>query len=176
MENFINAYKQVRRVIYIVAAVFIFLFFLMTLTNVIFRYAFNAPILVGDEIAFYLFAYFAILGVYYAFGVKTHVSVDLFSSQFSERTQAWLKMVTAIFEQIVWLVILWQGSFVSYDLVTRTHVLHAYNLPTPVIVTFIVVPITAFFILIENTLFDVIPSIQWLRRKCKQQSKTIAPF
>lgn len=165
MADFINTYKQVKRVIYIVAAVLTFLFFLMTLTNVIARYAFNAPILVGDEIAFYLFAYFALLGVYYAYGVKTHISVDLVSSQFSERTQAWLKVVTAIFEQVVWVVILWQGSFVAYDLITRTRISHAYTLQIPVVVTFIVVPLTAFFILIENTLSDVIPSIEGLRRK-----------
>lgn len=165
MAGFIDIYKRVSRVIYIVAAVLAFLFFLMTATNVVARYAFNAPILVGDEIAFYLFAYFAILGVYYGYGAKAHISVDLVTSRFSERTQAWLRLVTAIFEQVVWVVILWQGSFVTFDLVTRTHILHAYTLQIPVVVTFVVVPITAILILIENTLSGIIPCIERLRRK-----------
>jgi TRAP-type C4-dicarboxylate transport system permease small subunit len=165
MEGFIHTYKRVRQVIYIVAAVLTFLFFLMTLTNVIARYAFNAPILVGDEIAFYLFAYFAILGVYYGYGAKAHISVDLVTSKFSERTRAWLGVITAIFEQVVWLLILWQGSFVAFDLVTRTHILHAYTLAIPVVITFVVVPITAIIILIENTLSGIIPTVEQLRRK-----------
>lgn len=165
MSGFMHIYKRISRVIYIMAAVLLFLFFLMTVTNVTARYAFNAPIVVGDEIAFYLFAYFAILGVYYAYGAKTHISVDLVTSRLSERIQAWLRVVTAIFEQAVWVVILWQGSFVTFDLITRTHILHAYTLPLPVVVTFVVVPITAFFILIENILSSVISSIKQLRRE-----------
>jgi len=165
MGGFVHTYKRVRRVIHIVAAVLTFLFFLMTLTNVVARYAFNAPILVGDEIAFYLFVYAAILGVYYGYGAKAHISVDLITSRFSERTQAWLGAVTAIFEQVVWVLILWQGSFVTFDLVTRTHILHAYTLPMPVVITFVVVPITAMIILMENTLSGIIPSIERLRRK-----------
>lgn len=165
MAGFTDSYKRVSRVIYIVAAILVFLFFLMTITNVVARYVFNAPILVGDEIAFYLFVYFAILGVYYAYGVKTHISVDLVTSRFSERTRAWLRVITAIFEQVVWGVILWQGSFVTFDLITRTHILHAYTLQIPIAVTFVVVPITAILILIENILSGIIPSIKELGRK-----------
>ena len=165
MPCFIDTYRRVRQVIYIVAAVLTFLFFLMTLTNVVARYVFNAPILVGDEIAFYLFAYFAVLGVYYGYGAKTHISVDLVTSKFSERTRAWLEAVTAIFEQVVWVLILWQGSFVTFDLLTRTHILHAYTLAIPVVITFVVVPITAIIILIENTLSGIIPTIERLRKK-----------
>lgn len=165
MAGFVRTYERVSRVIYIVAAVLLFLFFLMTVTNVVARYAFNAPILVGDEIAFYLLVYFAILGIYYAYGTKAHISVDLVTSRFSERIQAWLRVVTVIFEQVVWMVILWQSVFVTFDLITRTHRLHAYTLKIPVVVTFIVVPITAFFILIGNTLYGVIPRIEQLRKK-----------
>jgi TRAP-type transport system small permease protein len=162
MTGFVRTYKRVSQCIYVVAAVLLSLFFLMTVTNVVARYVFNAPILVGDEIAFYLFAYFAILGVYYAYGAKTHISVDLITSKLSERLQARLRVATAIFEQIVWVIILWQGSFVTYDLITRTHILHPYTLAIPVVATFIVVPITAFLVLIENTLSDVIPAIKEL--------------
>jgi len=164
MAWFLHTYERVRRIIYIVAAVLLLLFFLLTTTNVVARYVFNAPILVADELAFYLFAYFAILGIYYGYGAKAHVRVDLATSRFPDRIQARLKVLTAIFEQVVWVVILWQSSSVTFDLVTRTHILHAYTLQMPVVVTFVVVPITAFFILIENTLSVVIPRIEYLRK------------
>jgi TRAP-type C4-dicarboxylate transport system permease small subunit len=165
MAGFLTTYQRVSRVIYIVAAVLLFLFFLMTAANVVARYLFNAPILVGDEVAFYLFVYFAILGIYYAYGTKAHISVDLVTSQFSERIQTWLRVVTVIFEQVIWVVILWQSVFFTFDLITRTHRLHAYTLKIPVVVTFVVVPVTAFFILLENTLSGVIPRIEQLRKK-----------
>lgn len=165
MSSLVRFYTLVRRFIYAVAAALFFIFFLWTFGCVVARYVFNSPILVGDEIKFYLFCYLAILAVYYAYGARSHISVDLITSLFPQRMQAWLRVLTAIFEQIVWAIILWQGISGTYILITRTHILEPYTMRMPVAVTFVVVPITSFFVLIDNTLSSVIPEIKALRRK-----------
>jgi TRAP-type C4-dicarboxylate transport system permease small subunit len=164
MASFADTFRRLSQIVYVVAAVLTFLFFLMVLANVVARYVFNAPILIGDEMAFYLFVYFAILGVYYAYITRAHIRVDLVTSHLSERTKEWLGLVTTLFELAIWVVILWQGSFVTYDLVTRTHILHAYTLEVPVVVTFIVVPITALLILVHTILMTLIPRIEQLKQ------------
>jgi TRAP-type C4-dicarboxylate transport system permease small subunit len=165
MTFYVMIFRRLRQIVHTLAAVLIFLFFLMTLANVVARYVFSAPILVGDEMTFYLFVYFAILSIYYAYDTRAHIRVDLVTLHLPQRLQEWLGLSTTFFELAVWGVILWQGSFVTYDLITRTHILHAYTLEVPVAVTFIVVPITAALILIDNILIDLIPRIVHLRRK-----------
>jgi len=164
MQSLTDTYRRLGQIVYIMAAVLTFLFFLMVLANVISRYVFSAPILVGDEMAFYLFVYLAILGVYYAYITRAHIRVDLVTSHLSERTQEWLGLATTLFELAIWVVILWQGAFVTYDLVTRTHILHAYTLKVPVVITFILVPITALLILVHIILMNLIPRIEQLKQ------------
>jgi len=158
-------YKWASRIVYGAAAVLLVAFFLQTLSNVIARYVFNAPIIIGDELAFYLFVYTAVLGIYYAYSRKAHIRVDLLTSRLPERTQAWLRVVTNILEQVIWGVILWRGTLLVFDLITRTHTIHTYTLPVPIAATLIGVPIAALFIFMENVRSAVIPSIEELRRR-----------
>ena len=158
-------YKWISWVVYGAAAVLLLSFFLLTLTNVIARYVFDAPIIIGDELGFYLFVYTAVLGIYYAYSRKAHIRVDLLTSRLAERTQMRLRVATNILEQVIWAIVLWQGTALTFDLITRTHKLHTYTLAMPVAATLIVVPIAALFIFMENVRSAVIPSIEELRRK-----------
>jgi len=161
----INTYKRVGRIVHTIGGIFIFLFFLVTLINVLSRYVFNAPIAIGDEIAFYIFFYSGMIGIYYGYSLKVHVNVDLIKSKLPKQTHGWLELFTSIITEIIWTVVLWQGMLEVVDLITRTHTIHQYILPVPLWCTLIGVPLIALLIIIENLLSFVIPSIYFLKRK-----------
>ncbi len=81
---------------------------LVSAGNAIFRYAFGLGSNAWLELQWYLFAAIFLLGAGYTLRHNGHVRVDVFYSQFSPRTQAWVDLLgAALFLLPVMLLILW---------------------------------------------------------------------
>lgn len=165
MSKLVLIYKNLRSVIFILAAFILALFFLITLTSVISRYAFDAPIVIADELIFYSFCYVALLAIYYAHHQNGHIRVDILISRCGERTRTITYLITDLIEEAIWLIFLWQGILYMIKLVSVTHQFHAFMLQVPVAVTVVLVPIVAFLIFIEILLSNVIPRTRALTGK-----------
>lgn len=66
---------------------------LVTFTNVVLRYGFNASIIWGLELTLILFAWLVLFGISHGFKIKMHLGVDVLINVFSDKN----KRITALF-------------------------------------------------------------------------------
>ena len=82
---------------------------LMT-AEVLFRYAFNKPILGTVEISCYLLVIFGFTGMPYTQSQKAHIAIDLITLQLSPRTNHVLAIITLLLSLATFAVITWQTA------------------------------------------------------------------
>jgi TRAP-type transport system small permease protein len=78
--------------------------------EVVFRYAFNKPILGTVEISSYLLVIFCFTGMAFTQSQKGHISLELVTQRLSPGTNRVLRVVTLLLSLAVFAVITWQTS------------------------------------------------------------------
>ena len=82
---------------------------LMT-AEVVFRYAFNMPILGTVEISSYLLVIFGFTGMAYTQSQKGHIEIDLITQQLSSRANHVLRLVSLFLSLAAFAAITWQTA------------------------------------------------------------------
>lgn len=88
---------------------------LVTLYDVIMRYAFNRPTKWAFTICVALMSLMVILGAGYVFLHKGHVAVDVIYRNFSPRVKAIMNLVTFTFIFIFCFIVIWKGGDLAFD-------------------------------------------------------------
>lgn len=81
-----------------------------TFYEVIVRYFFNSPTSWSNELCSIIFGIYIMLGGCYVHLKKAHVTMDIFSSKFSLRTQALVNIITFVFTFTFLFVMIWKGG------------------------------------------------------------------
>lgn len=83
---------------------------LLTFTNVIMRYAFNASIIWSLEVVLVMFSWMVLFGLSYGFKVTAHLGVDALTALFSPRVQKILALIAGAF-CVLYGVLIMKGSW-----------------------------------------------------------------
>jgi TRAP-type transport system small permease protein len=78
--------------------------------EVIFRYAFNLPILGTVEISSYLLVIFAFTGIAFTQSQRGHINIEIVTQYLPRRVSYVLRIVTLILSLAVFVVITWQTA------------------------------------------------------------------
>lgn len=115
-----SAIESLSRVVNAIGTGVLVVMMLLTVADVILRYAFSRPIRGSLELT----EYFMVIVVYLAVGwcatKKGHVKVDLLVSRFSPRTQAIFDSATCLLSLMICSLICWRG-FVEFKAVWLVH-------------------------------------------------------
>ena len=125
MESIVNAFA-------LVGTISVVGMFFLILGDVLGRASFNAPITGTMEISEYLVVVAAFSALGYAQLKGRHVSMELLTSRFSPRLQAWLRVFTLLIAVIVFTVMSWKLTEATYQ-AWRDNVTHwgtDFSLPT----------------------------------------------
>ena len=129
MSRFINS----------IAAGILAVMMFLTATDVLLRYFLNRPITGSLEMTEYLMVILVSFGLGYCTLLKGHVTVNLFVSRLSPRTQAIINSITYLFSFGLIALITWQSilyiSFVRHPKITSS-VLHIPTFPFVTILAF----------------------------------------
>lgn len=83
--------------------------------EVIMRYLFNRPLQWVIELTEYALLYITFLGTAWLLRSEGHISVDVFTALFSERTQSGLRIFSSLIGIIVSFALVWYGVVVFWD-------------------------------------------------------------
>ena len=119
-----------------------------TCIDVILRYCFNRPIHWMLEITEYIMLYIPFLGAALVLKEDGHIRVDILINHFSERSRAWLDVITAFVGGMVMLTYTWFGGQVTWDHFKRG-VPALESLRTPMFLILMIIPIGGFFFAIQ---------------------------
>lgn len=133
----------------------------LTVSDIVGRAFFNAPILGTFEITQFLLAMFVLLGIAYTQQVDGHVKVTLFVSRLSVRFQLGLDVFVGLLGLFLFAVIAWQGW--DYALNSFHSKLASDTLRIPVYPFLFFIPLGAGFLCLE-LLIRLITSISELAR------------
>lgn len=80
----------------LVLSYFLFILFILIMSEVIMRYIFNRPTIWQGELAQYVFGAYAILSGGFILRTNGHVNVDIIYDHFSEKTKAICDLITSV--------------------------------------------------------------------------------
>jgi len=110
--------RTVEKLLYVIeklVVVLIFIVFVATMLQVIFRYLFNYPLLWTEEVARYVGIWFIMLSNARAIKDRTHACVDIVTSKMSQRVQKGLN----IFNDIITLFVMSYLSYYILNMISR---------------------------------------------------------
>lgn len=123
--------------------------FALLLMEVVFRYVLRAPSIWTGELSQLIFGVYALMGGGYLLAQKGHVSVDIFYASYTRRTQARVDVATSFLFFLFVGVIVWQGSSLAYDSITRLETSHSAWNP-PIWPVKLMIPVAAFLLLLQG--------------------------
>ena len=132
-----------------ITAYLLFFMALSTTYEVIARYLFNSPTLWSMESNQYVLCLYSALAGGYALLHKAHVSVDIISSRFSEKTRACVDIATSFFFFLFILVLIWKSGVMAWDSLVENEVSPTI-LEVPLFPVKIFIPIGGFLILLQG--------------------------
>jgi TRAP-type C4-dicarboxylate transport system permease small subunit len=115
----------------------------LTTSEVISRYVFNAPTSWSLEVIAYLLVFCVFFGMAYSIKKGAHVSIPLIYSHFSKRNQRILDIATSILLLAFWIVLLWQSLAMAIDYLVKD-VRSETMLATPLFYPMLLVAIGSF--------------------------------
>jgi TRAP-type C4-dicarboxylate transport system permease small subunit len=119
-----------------------------TCIDVILRYCFNRPIHWMLEITEYIMLYIPFLGAALVLKEDGHIRVDILINHFSERSRAWLNVITSFLGGMVMLIYTGFGAQVTLDYFKRG-IPALESLKTPMFLILMIIPIGGFFFTVQ---------------------------
>jgi TRAP-type C4-dicarboxylate transport system permease small subunit len=151
--------RVINRFVAAVSGFFLIPLMLITAADVVARDLFNHPIPGTIELSQYMLAIFVLLGLAYTQQMKAHVTVSLFTSHLSERTQAILNVFTTLIGLFIFVILAWQGLVVGFEERTVSDMLRIPQYPFRLLVA-----AAGFFVLLE-LLIDLGDAMKTLARR-----------
>jgi TRAP-type mannitol/chloroaromatic compound transport system permease small subunit len=149
MQKLINLINRVNEVVGVAAAPITLIITIIVLIEVTARYLFNAPTSWANEVSEYLLCGLVMLGGGYALRFQIHTRMDIVHSQFGEKTQACIEILTCIIVLAFTAPMMWFGSILAIEALQsgQTSVSAAR---LPLWPSMMVVPIGAFFMALQG--------------------------
>ena len=129
--------ETVNQVEEILIAVFLGLMTLITFSNVIARYIFNANLLWALEVTLFLFAWLVLLGMSYCVKKQLHIGIDVVVSLFPTYWQRWIALF-GVAVCLAFSLLLLKGSWdYWFPFVTSRAFLETEDVPMPIFLHFL---------------------------------------
>jgi len=141
-------FDRILNLLAFLAAALIAFMMLSVCFEVIMRYFFNRPTSWVLETAEILLLYIAFLPAAWLLREEGHVRMDLVLVRLKPRHQAWVNMITSILAALVFSVIIWYGTQVTWDHF-QTGEFEPTLLKIPNAYFSVVIPVCSFFFFIQ---------------------------
>jgi len=116
--------------------------------NVIMRYAFNQPIVGIEDLTEHLLLFVTFLGTAWVLRKNGHVAIDFIVVLFSDRMQAFCKIISALLGIVICATLTWYGLKVTWGYL-QSEAYFSSVLQFPKAPIFVVIPIGSFLLLIQ---------------------------
>ena len=138
----------INRVMTYVSGFFFMIMMLITVYEVIVRYAFNAPTVWTLEVSQYLMVIAIFFGVAYTLEADSHIKVDLLVTRLSPQRQRILGIIASILGIIFCAILLWKTAQLA-GLAYQMHWISVTVLKVYLFPIYLVMPIGSFFLLLQ---------------------------
>ena len=148
MKSIGTTFDKILAVLFWIAGALLIFSTVGTCIDVILRYVFNRPIHWMLEITEYIMLYIPFLGAALVLKEDGHIRVDILINHFSERSRAWLNVITSFVGGMVMLTYSVFGGQVTLDYFRRG-IPSLESLKTPAFLILMIIPIGGFFFAIQ---------------------------
>ena len=138
----------INRVMTYASGFFFMLMMLITVFEVIVRYAFNAPTVWTLEVSQYLMVIAIFFGVAYTLEADAHIKVDLLVTRLSPQKQRTLGIITSILGIIFCAILVWKTAQLA-GLAYQMHWISVTVLKVYLFPIYLIMPIGSFFLLLQ---------------------------
>lgn len=149
MKSFLSTIDRISEWAAKSIAYFIILAVGLVVSEVILRYAFDAPTIWGTELIIYLAATTYLIGGGYVLSLREHVRVDILYARLTSRMQAILDLVTSPLLFLFAGALLWAGvEWVWEDIIAWNTSGSAWN--PPIFPAKMAIPLAGFFMVLQG--------------------------
>jgi TRAP-type C4-dicarboxylate transport system permease small subunit len=113
--KFQNILSRINKIAAITSGILVVIIMLMTVVEVVGRYAFNSPTSWSIELSGYLLLISVFLAASYTLEKRGHVQVDVFIDMLPKKTRFAIAVITAILAIVFSILLLWQTSKLTFD-------------------------------------------------------------
>ena len=113
--KFRNVLSRINKIAAITSGILVVVIMLMTVFEVVGRYAFNSPTSWSIELSGYLLLISVFLAASYTLEKRGHVQVDVIIDVLPKKTRFVITIITAILAIVFSILLLWQTSKLTFD-------------------------------------------------------------